>query len=124
MSIVTFVVADDSLGPLDVLRAAVEIDCGYKVVATARNGQLAIDACRIYHPDAVLLDVNMPVLGGDQAAATIRAEGLAKYIIMVTLARQARREFHRLGYGFVAKPFNDRALLAREIRKVIDGGTT
>ena len=56
------VVADDnpdvSLQLVSVLR--IEFD----VVATAKNGQLAIECVRDYNPDIIVLDLEMPILNG------------------------------------------------------------
>lgn len=117
----TVVIADDSFAPRNVLKAAVINDCGFTVVGEATNGQQAVDLCRALRPDLAILDVNMPVLDGNAAAEIIEREGLAKRIIMVTLARQALSGYRARGFGTLGKPFTDRALLAREIRRVADG---
>jgi NarL family two-component system response regulator LiaR len=43
-----------------------------EVVAEARNGQEALELCRQLHPDVILMDLVMPVLGGVAATRQIR----------------------------------------------------
>lgn len=39
-------------------------DCGFELVATAENGQDAIEKCKAHQPDAVITDINMPFMDG------------------------------------------------------------
>lgn len=67
------IVDDDQLvrsGLRLVLRAASEIE----VVGEAADGAAAVEAVRAHHPDVVLMDVQMPGVGGIEAAATIVAQ--------------------------------------------------
>lgn len=45
---------------------------GLEVVGEARDGQEAVDLCVRMHPDVVLMDLLMPVLGGAAATRLIR----------------------------------------------------
>ena len=46
---------------------------GYYNVAIANNGVEALAACRVAPPDMVLMDIEMPLMGGLEAAAGLRA---------------------------------------------------
>jgi DNA-binding NarL/FixJ family response regulator len=54
------------------------------VVAEADNGQQALEAFRLHHPDVTLMDIQMPVMDGLTAAAEIRRFCPAARIIMLT----------------------------------------
>jgi len=58
----TVVVADD-FAPL--LRKLVSLLCGsFDIVATARCGKAALEAIDTYHPDAAVMDLNLPNVNG------------------------------------------------------------
>jgi two-component system, OmpR family, KDP operon response regulator KdpE len=75
----------------------------------------AIDKLRDYHPDLILLDVNMPGMGGLAACREIRAStGVG--IIMLTVRNTEADKVQALDAGaddFVNKPFSTPELLAR-----------
>jgi DNA-binding NarL/FixJ family response regulator len=54
------------------MRVAFENDGDFEIVGEASNGEEGIAAVRELKPDALLLDVNMPVKGGLEALPTIR----------------------------------------------------
>jgi CheY-like chemotaxis protein len=56
----------------------------FDVIATAADGQAAVEACGTLHPDVVVLDVTMPVLNGFQAADIIRDLADAPRIVFCT----------------------------------------
>jgi len=58
------VVADDQATVRDGLVVLLGLADGIKVVGSAANGQEALDVVGQAHPDAILLDLRMPVLDG------------------------------------------------------------
>jgi two-component system, OmpR family, KDP operon response regulator KdpE len=84
-------------------------------VATARSGEEALEELRRERFDLVLLDVNMPGMGGMEACREIRAATEAA-IIMVTVRNQEQDKVAALDAGaddYVTKPFSTPELLAR-----------
>jgi two-component system NarL family response regulator len=78
-------VAEDHLVARVGVTALVNMQPGMTVVAEAANGQQAVEMYRLHLPDVALLDLRMPVMGGTEAAAAIRAEfPQAKMIALTT----------------------------------------
>ncbi len=63
---------------------------GYEV-DDAKTGEEALEKLRDYHPDLVLLDMNMPGMGGLAACREIRA-GTGVGIIMLTVRNTESRQ--------------------------------
>jgi two-component system KDP operon response regulator KdpE len=87
---------------------------GYEV-DDARTGEEALEKVRVFRPDLVLLDINMPGLGGVAACKAIRA-GSQTAIIMLTVHDTEAAKVEALDAGaddFVTKPFSTPELLAR-----------
>lgn len=64
-------IADDSAGIRYLLRRRLEGD-GIEIVAEATNGQEAIEAVERLHPDLVVMDSMMPIMGGIEATIEIK----------------------------------------------------
>lgn len=67
------VIADDAPDLREMLRLAVEMSGDFTVVAEAADGEETVEAIRMHQPDALLLDVSMPLLDGLDAIPRIRA---------------------------------------------------
>ena len=66
-------IVDDSEDLRELLSMVIERHpAGWQVVATAAEGQQAIEVARDNQPDLVLLDIAMPVMDGMQALPHIR----------------------------------------------------
>jgi DNA-binding NarL/FixJ family response regulator len=66
------------------LKAALDIEDDFTVVAEAANGQEAIDRARVQRPDIVLMDVRMDVMDGIEACREIRSEFPDTKVLMLT----------------------------------------
>ncbi len=87
---------------------------GFQVCASASDGFEAIEACREWRPDIVLLDVKMPVLDGLAAAHFIYENNLAETIILVTAySDQAlvEKAIDLSVSGYLVKPISENSLL-------------
>jgi len=60
---------------------------GFQVVGEAGNGREALNIIGAEKPDIVLLDVNMPGMNGLETLATMRKEGLASLVLMLTISQ-------------------------------------
>jgi two-component system KDP operon response regulator KdpE len=109
----TILVVDDEPQIRRVLRSTLSSQ-GY-VITDAKTGEEAVESVRKNKPDLVLLDVNMPGIGGIEACREIRRSSEAP-IIMLTVRNAERDKVLALDAGaddYVVKPFGIEELLAR-----------
>ncbi len=86
----------------------------YEIVE-ARSGEAALSQFREFLPDLVLLDLNMPGMGGLETCRVIR-ETSDVPIVILTVRPQEDEKVELLDAGaddYVTKPFGKRELLAR-----------
>ena len=76
--------ADDDEDFLASLRELIEAQRELSVVATATNGLSAIELVDELAPDAVVLDLHMPLLDGVSAAARLRRDHPSLCLIALT----------------------------------------
>jgi DNA-binding NarL/FixJ family response regulator len=80
---ITIVIVDDDAAFRDILRFRLEQEADLEVLAAVENGRAAIAAVRKHLPDIVIMDVNMPELGGiDTTRALIFEAPEAKVIAL------------------------------------------
>jgi two-component system response regulator DevR len=66
------------------LRAALDVEPDFTVVAEASNGQEAIEKARAHRPDIVLMDVRMEGIDGIEACRELRSELPDTRVLMLT----------------------------------------
>ncbi len=84
-------------------------------VDEARTGEEALEKFRVFLPDLVLLDLNMPGMGGLETCRALR-NGSDVPIIILTVRNAEREKVEALDAGaddYVCKPFGMQELLAR-----------
>ena len=87
---------------------------GYEI-DDAKTGEEALNKLREFHPDLVILDINMPGMGGLATCREIRT-GTTVGIVMLTVRNSEEDKVAALDAGaddFVTKPFSTPELLAR-----------
>ena len=78
------VLVDDDESIAELLRANFELDERFELVGSARNGLEGIQLVEARNPDAVLMDLHMPVLGGVEATRRILDANPAACVIAFT----------------------------------------
>jgi DNA-binding NarL/FixJ family response regulator len=85
MAAVRVMIADDHPLVRSGLRALLERDSEFQVIAEATDGYEAIDLAVLHKPDVILLDVGMPRLSGPDAAQSISQKVPAARIVMLSM---------------------------------------
>ncbi|MEW9529762.1 response regulator transcription factor [Microbispora sp. NPDC049125] len=111
---VRVLVVDDEPDLLEVLGAVLRYE-GWEV-RTAADGAEAVSAAREFRPDAVLLDMMLPDIGGIEVLRRLRAESPQVCVLFLT-ARDAVEDrvagITAGGDDYVTKPFSLEEVLAR-----------
>jgi two-component system KDP operon response regulator KdpE len=113
MSAARILVVDDDPQIRRVMRVTLTGQ-GYEV-DDAKNGEAALERLREERFDLVLLDMNMPGMGGLEACRAIRAQSDIA-IVMLTVRDSESDKVEALDAGaddYVLKPYNGPELLAR-----------
>lgn len=113
MSAGRILVVDDEPQIRRIMRTTL-IGAGYEV-DDAKTGEEALEKVQDYRPDLVLLDINMPGMGGVEVCKAIRSD-TSIAIIMLTVRNTEKDKVEALDAGaddFVVKPFSTPELLAR-----------
>ena len=113
MNTANILVVDDEPQIRRVMRSTLS-SRGY-VISEAKTGEEALETMREERPDLVLLDMNMPGMGGIEACREIRRASDVP-IIMLTVRNAERDKVAALDAGaddYVVKPFGIEELLAR-----------
>ncbi len=102
---------DDSALVRRLVTTALKLDPEIEVVGIAENGKVALDRIEELRPDAVTMDIEMPVLDGLGALAQIRRTHARLPVIMFSTLTEkgAKATLEALSLGasdFVTKPSN------------------
>ena len=116
-------IADDHALFREGLRELIAHWDDFQVIGEAQNGQEAVDLCRKLSPDIVLMDVNMPVMGGVKATQRIQEEFPAIHVVMLTMSVDEQDLFEAIkagAQGYVLKDVHARQL-HNALRGVVQG---
>ena len=83
-SSIRVLIADDDAGFLDSLQELIDRQPELHVIGSAANGLEAIELAELLGPDAVVLDLHMPLLDGVSAAARLRRDHPSLCLIALT----------------------------------------
>ncbi len=107
-------IVDDEAHARERLKRLVsEIDGDYEVVAEATTGEEAMAICSAHEVDLVLLDIEMPGIGGLETAAQLSGLEPPPAVIMVTAyPEHALEAFERKVDDYLVKPVRRERLLS------------
>jgi CheY-like chemotaxis protein len=111
VSLPSLLLVDDSDAILQLERAILS---GHYTLHTASNGREALEKVARLHPAAVLLDLSMPELDGDEVLQRMKADPVLKDIPVIIISSEVGRAKACLALGaenFLPKPFKAEPLL-------------
>ncbi len=118
---IRIVIAEDQMLLLGALGSLLNLEEDMEVVGKARNGEEAIALVRKHQPDICIMDIEMPIKSGLDAAIELKDDP-CKVIILTTFARagyfERAREANVCGYLLKDSPSEE---LANSIRTIMDG---
>jgi DNA-binding response OmpR family regulator len=106
-------VVDDELGLVEIVGAYLARE-GFQV-ASAGDGEEAVELARRLEPDVIVLDIGLPGIDGIEACRQIRSFSDA-YIVMLTARAEEHEKIAALSTGaddYLTKPFSAGELVAR-----------
>ena len=106
-------IVDDNFVIRDLIKSFYE-EYDFELIE-AVNGQEAVEMARACTPDLILLDIQMPVLNGYEAAAILKNDEAVKDIPILVITGQEREEVEEringMYDGYVSKPFKKADLI-------------
>jgi DNA-binding NarL/FixJ family response regulator len=110
-------VAEDTESFLDTIAIVLENDARFEVAGRARNGRVAVELAERVAPDAVVMDIEMPVLDGVEATRLLKAAAPEVPIVAISGNDYEERvlEIRRAG----ADDYVRKARLAEELPRVL-----
>jgi DNA-binding NarL/FixJ family response regulator len=115
------VVADDN--PAFFAKLVSVLATEFEVVATAADGKSALECIRLFQPNVVVLDLEMPGFNGIEVAKELTRHPPSPAVVICSIENapeivEAAREAGALGYVFKARIAKD---LIAAVKSVTDG---
>ena len=123
MKKIKILIADDHSLVREGLKQILELEQDFQVVGQAANGLETLDKIKELNPDVLLLDINMPVMGGIPTLRKIKEENIKVKTVVLTIheGREYLMETLELGaLGYVLKD-SDSMSLSKAIRDAYSG---
>ncbi|SDQ08040.1 two component transcriptional regulator, LuxR family [Virgibacillus subterraneus] len=118
---IRIVIAEDQGMLLGALGSLLDLETDMEVVGKAKNGEEAISIVKEQQPDICIMDIEMPIKSGLDAAEELKDEP-CKVIVLTTFARtgyfERARKAKVSGYLLKDSPSED---LASSIRTIMEG---
>ncbi|MFL5941742.1 MAG: response regulator [Gaiellaceae bacterium] len=112
-------VAEDAESFLDTIAFVLENDARFEVAGRARNGRDAVELAERLTPDAVVMDIEMPVLDGVEATRLLKAAAPELPVVAISGHDYEERVLEIRQAG--ADDYVRKARLAEELPRVLAG---
>ncbi|WP_282941835.1 chemotaxis response regulator protein-glutamate methylesterase [Paenibacillus sp. RC67] len=116
-------VVDDSIFMRKIITDLISEDPQFRVVATAKNGIEAVEMVKTLKPDAVTMDIEMPLMNGLDALKKIMSEQPTPVIMLSSLTQEGAREtiiaLERGAVDFVGKPSGSISLDLHKVKVLL-----
>jgi CheY-like chemotaxis protein len=122
----TVLVVDDDDSIREITQMALEVVAGWNVIVAA-GGAVALELAREHHPDAVLLDLMMPVVDGRATFLGLQADESTRDIPVILLTAKLQVSGPQVWddlavAGVISKPFSPMSL-AGEVSAMLGWAT-
>lgn len=118
---IRIVIAEDQRMLLGALASLLDLEEDMQVVGTASNGEDAVKLVQLHKPDICIMDIEMPIKSGLDAAEELKGFG-CKVMILTTFARSGyfARAVKAGASGYLLKDSPSEEL-ATSIRSIMEG---
>jgi len=110
-------IVDDDHANVALMEAMLD-EAGYKNVTSITDSRLALETCRSFQPDLVLLDLMMPYIDGFEVLESLRLEAGEIFLPVIILTADTNgesrlRAMHAGATDFLLKPLDHSEVLLR-----------
>ncbi|WP_353648892.1 response regulator transcription factor [Nakamurella sp. A5-74] len=120
---ISVLVVDDQTAIREAMAIVIDLQADLRVSGTAADGERAVEAAALQRPDVVLMDLNMPGIGGAEATRQILAAADEIAVVVLTTFADEESILTALGAGARGYLTKDagRADILRAIRSAAAG---
>ena len=122
---INIMITDDHSMIREGLKNLLELDGDIKVIAEAENGEDCLDKLKIFRPDVLLLDINMPKMNGLEVLKALKDRKSKVKVLVLTVHNETEYLMKAVDIGingYVLKD-SESAELKKAIFTIADGET-